>query len=647
YLPATQRIGSKEIVLFDLFNINFVWALSTPDEFCETLFPLLMEEQKKLCLQCETDTQADGTELLNILPRATACSLEKSAQTGSSAPGGLPENEQGVVLFFKGAVAVGAVGLNIALGTVLAESTGFATGVEFNAKIANVFRLHLWGALGVNLEPGKEEVRLAGTSSLKLWDKTVMEGSFKLAASANPSIEFSGLLDLFPDDKSPVKFYTGEQKGKKSPITGRIDKTSILYTGGLHLEIGGFYLGGHTSLLVNGQQNQWISTLKCNDTTMTLLAAMDSEFLVLAGEVDSPIKIGNDITISAASSTTKGPSTTLKFKNTNGLPAFESFRFDGGITIFGNSSKTLIEISSNKFLLETKTKFLSIDSSLTVSGSSLTDIATYKFSGTLDLSEFNCFIEGLLDPFQTKNKSKLDKIRNDVSKYNDKKQKTDYIKNLDEKYNKPGYDGYNYIVPPLSHISYWVNLTYGQNFAQRFGYDVFAPYPRWNQHDVDEVKQYWDYMKDIGGDCSPPQRYDLGRWINGTFNAIVKDVNALENKILEDIRKTANDFNQLFKALHIDTKLSNDINKDFNAIISTTETLNDKIAKCIKEKEMLVKIEEIKFKDLSIATLKSNNFTAYVKYDFLGETKILENGNIDLKNPSELMKTLCDKVLAL
>lgn len=646
YLPDTQRIGHKNIVLFDLFNITFAWALSTPDEFRKTVFPLLIKEQGKYYLPYKADLSKDGDKLLEILPKA-----DKPGETTVSTPGALTQDEQGVVLFFKGAFKVGEFfGVDVALGTVLAESTGLATGVEFNAHIANVFQMHFIGAVKVNPESKTDIFMIAGTSAFKLWGKDVMKGSFELATGNESHIKFSGLLDLFPDElfppnePSPIQLYTGESKGSKSPVIGRMDKKGIYYQGGIHLELGSFYLGGSTELIANEKQNMWELTLSCNNSKIVLEAREKNDLLVLSGWADSAIKIGNDISITAASSGTKGPKTIIRLKRVNGLPVLDSFQFDGAISIFGNSSKTLININHNDFSLYTKTETAGIGSSLKVTGKNLLDIISYHFSGTLDLTKFNNFVEGLLDPFQTNKKDELEKlmgIRKNIADFEKIKSKKAFIEKMDKKYYTKRYVvewGYNYVVPPVIHVEYWKNkkdYLVTQNII-------------YTQEDVRDVRKYWQYRKDLKLKTEDPIRLDPGRWIKGTADGLVDLVNTVENKILKNIKKISNDFNHLLKDLHIDLKQMDQINNIFNQKITELEKLNNELAQCIKDRKMIIKIEQIEYSDLSCKILKSNKFKAKVTYSFLKkEGLVFNNMSVNLLYPERLLRSICQKVLSL
>jgi len=662
YLPAKQRIGSIEIVLFDLFNLNFAWALSTPDEFREVIYPLLIEQQAKDYLPYSSDTGKGASQLLEILPKASSPTIDTSTATSASTPGALKQDEQGIVLFFKGAFKVGELGVDVALGTVLAESTGFATGIVLNAHIANILQMQLWGALKVNTLSEKEKFMLTGTSSFKLWDSYVMKGSFKLAAGSDPLIEFSGLLDLFPDELFPpdkpslIKFYTGEDRGKKAPIIGRMDKTGILYEGGLHLELGSFYLGGSTRLIVSEKLNMWQMNLSCNTTKITLQAREEKDLLVFCGEANSAIKIGNDISITAASSSGKGPLTAISLIKVNGLPILGGFKFDGAITLLGNSSKTLITINDKGFYLDTKTTIVDISSSLTVFGKNLLDIISYNLSGTLELTKFNNMVELLLDPLGLKKENirKKEELENVTKIIGETQKKIDFIKEMDSKYNTAkSIDGFDYVVPPTYHIEYWVNLSrqkyniwnplHWDKIRQQITYNLSGV--KWTPVDVSKVRTYWKYRKDLKLSTTYPPRFNIGRWINGTAEGLVKAVRDLVKHILEDIKNKSNDIHNLLKALKLETKTTQEINELINLTINGLEMLNDEIAQCINEGNMIVRINEIKYNNLSFEKFKSKEFSVEVTVSFLErEPIILNNMDTNMNNPSLLVKSICKAV---
>ncbi len=629
YLPAKQRMGSVDVVLFALFDISFTWAMITPDEFNNTYKP--------------------GSKAIIT-------------------SGIMAQEEQGVVLFLEGAFkVVGEVSINVALINVLNESTGLTTDIEFNTYVADILQLHLWGALKVNPEAKQDMFMLAGASSFKLWDICVMKGSFKLVADSDPLIEFSGLLDLFPDESSPVKLYTGQSKGKKGPAIGHIDKKGILYKGGIHLEAGSFYLGGSTQVIADEKQNIWDITLNCSKTDIKLKVFAENDSLLIKGYADSVIRIGNDISITADSTGLKGPETTIILKRINGLLSLDTFRFDGAISILGNLSNTQININHDQFSLSTKTEIAGIGSILEITGENLLDVSSYNLSGTLDLTEFNKFVEGFLEPFQintTDAINKIGKVDAAVADLVEMQRKKDFIIQMDNKYSKrKGFDGFDYVVPPIFHIKYWVNLSKqkispgpawkvaenlkkADRIRQQETYNLSGI--NWTDEDVKEVKQYWQYRKDLGIETVYPKRNDFDRWIKGTISDLTNKVKNAENNILNEIKNISNNFNHILKDLHIDSIVSDQVNNTFNQTITELKKINDELARCIKNKIMIVRIDEIKYSNLSISALKSKKFTANVTYSFLGrEPSVLNNININPDDPALLITNICKEVLSL
>ncbi|MEO5642725.1 MAG: hypothetical protein ABIQ40_18470 [Bacteroidia bacterium] len=353
FLPASQRIGSKNIMLFEVLEANFAWAYSTPGEFRETVFPLLKEEQKRSGISGKSDTWA-ADEILTIIPDSDKWNNE----------------QDGVVLFLKGGIKISDEFIIEAVtATAIESENGLATGLSLRAKLANVFDLEIAGGLKVNPNSTDTIVELAGKSHLYILGRvSVMRGSFSLGIGAQSHFRFNGMLDLFPDElfggqRSPVQLYSGVTRGYKSDITGIIDNKGInighfntdgtISAAGIHLEIGEFYLGGTTRIISTASHQLWEIKLNFGSAVLSLTADFTKTEtgtdLLFALAMNKPVGIEGFLVFSGTQSGTGASGRLLLFRdNSAGFPLLKEFYLDGAISFLGFSTQLKFSLNERE-----------------------------------------------------------------------------------------------------------------------------------------------------------------------------------------------------------------------------------------------------------------------------------------------------------
>ncbi|MGZ5008652.1 MAG: hypothetical protein ACXWFI_13405, partial [Methylobacter sp.] len=399
FLPESQRIGTSALVLFDILDADFVWALSTPEEFKNKVFPLLIEQQRKSLAENQpgSELQAIGNadELLSIVPNSEHWN----------------DDQQGVVLFLKGRTQIGELFyIDAVSATALTASDGIASGVSIRSRLADIFDMELSGgiAAGPDLPFG-----LAGKSSLTILNNIpVMKGNFSMGVGAQSHLMFTGLLDLFPDElfngsRSPIQLYTGSEKGTKSEITGIVDRNGIVAgrfnndgsvsAAGIHLEIGDFHLAGTTRIVSTAECRQWEIKLVCHDTQLSLNAGLvpveNVTEMRFAINSDKAIGIENLLTISGAEAGTGATGQlVLTYHEHNRTPALTECYLDGVVSLLGLSSSVRVHFDQEGFAAEAASDLGIIRSALRVAGKNFNDVSCFALSGNVGLLNDLCKI---------------------------------------------------------------------------------------------------------------------------------------------------------------------------------------------------------------------------------------------------------------
>ena len=411
FLPESQRIGSKKFVLFEVLEANYVWAISTPGEFKDVVWPLIKQEQARSSVSGPGDTWV-ANELLAIVPGSDKWSSD----------------QDGLVILLKGGVKITD---NFIIDAVsvssLTSGNGLATGMAMRSKLAGIFDMELAG--GIQINPGNSEntFGLAGKAHLKILNMiTVMKGNFSLYAGTKSEFKFNGVLDLFPDElfggnRSPVQLYTGTAKGTKSDFTGIIANSEInighynpdgsISGAGIHLELWEFYLSGTTRVVSTATKQEWEIKLMCYDAQLTLQALFNKtdagNEMYFAVRANQAIGIENILTISGTSPGT-GVSGYLKILQPHNSqhPTLTEFYLDGEIALFGLRSATRINIRQNGFDASLKNNFGILQNDLTISGRNFNNSSDFQLNGSVNILSGALIIELAL-AFQKENNTAI------------------------------------------------------------------------------------------------------------------------------------------------------------------------------------------------------------------------------------------------
>lgn len=410
FLPASQRIGTSSLVLFDVLEANLAWALSTPGEFKEQVYPLLLAEQLKNGRTGINDNWS-ATELLSIIPNSDKWNNE----------------DEGVVLFLKGSVNLAE---QFAIDTVNAVAVtnagGFSAGIAMRSRLAKIFDMELGGGIKLDADSAGFKFGLAGKTTLTIFRRiTVLKGRFLLEAGEQSHFKFYGLLDLFPDElfqggRSPVQLYTGTEKGIKSDITGVIGRNSInvghynadgsISAAGVHLEIGNFHLAGTTRIITSSDKQEWELKLICYGTELALNAGIfaveNGSRIQFSISANTTIGIENLLTISGTEpgSGAEGK-LVFTYRDQSLMPEFTEFYLNGAISLLGLSSSAYLHIKKDEFVIDLNNNLGILDAALKVSGRNFAEASGFMLAGSIGLLGNLCKVGVDLRYFKTPERS--------------------------------------------------------------------------------------------------------------------------------------------------------------------------------------------------------------------------------------------------
>ncbi len=343
YFDVKDRIGSKHLKLFYLFDIDFAWAISTPQEFKEKAYPLLVKKS--------------GSDLPYPHTAESILAIVPNQDNDSGQPEGISNTDQGAVLFLKGALNIGGLlGTDTALAVVVSEELGFATAISFRAHLAKVLKMELWAMNKLNTNGDSYEVfYMAGSSRIEMAGADILKGEFSMhfAKGFNAELDFEGYLDLFPSsiygNSFPIRLFSTESATSPNPakIAGHFGRDKIEMKGGVRFEFGVFKLGGSIEMYEDGKNGKLETTLALLDSTLVLKAAHSGSRLTLSGHA-SPINLAGLIKITGAE-TNGGPSAELQIDNY----VLSKFRLSGQASLFGLVGvKTLVDLNQKGFKLK-------------------------------------------------------------------------------------------------------------------------------------------------------------------------------------------------------------------------------------------------------------------------------------------------------
>ncbi len=165
YLPLNQRIGSKAISLFGIFQGNFTWVLCTPNEYLDQAIPILSKKHSKN----EGHKRQYKAQLLELAPKTDSWT----------------SSVQGIVTSVSGELKISSVfRIKAALISSLTFEDGLYSKTGLMASLGyptkrKLLEMKLLGGFEIN----KDNPHLQGTGSLNILDQPFLSGSYFLSVN--------------------------------------------------------------------------------------------------------------------------------------------------------------------------------------------------------------------------------------------------------------------------------------------------------------------------------------------------------------------------------------------------------------------------------------------------------------------------------
>lgn len=388
YTPENQRMGAVNIILFEIFEANFIWALASPAEFKTRTLPLLIAAQEEMNRDF-ADDHGGADSILKLVPGCENWTSETD----------------GMVSVLKAGIRVhSSLNFDLFTATAFTVETGFSTGFSLRGRVANLFGMKLGGHMKVNPSDQQKPFELGGAAQFLLFEKyLLMQGSFNLQIGSNSAFKVQTLLDLFPDvpgvERSPVQLYTGGGRGRKEEMTGYIAKDGVrigtvqhdgtVTPTGIHLEIGDMHLGGTVLLIAQENRHELEIKFHWGDTEIGVTSHAktieNGEEWRLAVLANKPIGLENIVVISGIHpGTGMSGDLVLHFPN-GGMPFLYRFTLDAQLSLFGLTASTTIHISPQQFSAVLQADLGILKTNLNVRGGDLGNLSTFNLDGNISV----------------------------------------------------------------------------------------------------------------------------------------------------------------------------------------------------------------------------------------------------------------------
>jgi hypothetical protein len=167
-VEVDRRVGDIDLTLFNVLNIEFQCALTTPFEFVDYAY-------KKL----SGLDQSQARQFISILPpKRTGIPATVDAEYTYSP---VTEDSEGLIIFLKGDLEI-ANALVFKTGFGLAATgEGFGMGMQFDGRLTNIFAVHMKGLVAIRKD-GK--FLLSGDSYLRILEQNILSGKFRFSNEA-------------------------------------------------------------------------------------------------------------------------------------------------------------------------------------------------------------------------------------------------------------------------------------------------------------------------------------------------------------------------------------------------------------------------------------------------------------------------------
>ncbi|MCB9232932.1 MAG: hypothetical protein H6581_14810 [Bacteroidia bacterium] len=219
YLPPALRIGTKQMRILNILEMDAAWAFTTPGEFQEVVYPRLLEAYTRE-FPGRQPTASPANELMELF-----AARDEGAE--------INRQETGLVQFFRGGVNLAnGLLLEAAIGVMISGTSGFRTGLSFRGAVNSLVDLRLLGFLKIDPRSQQEVLRVYGKSSLKVFNRSVLDGLFDLSIrkpASDSYFRLGGRIDLFPE---------GFPLQVRGQIAGELSKQRFLIEGAVGFALG-------------------------------------------------------------------------------------------------------------------------------------------------------------------------------------------------------------------------------------------------------------------------------------------------------------------------------------------------------------------------------------------------------------------------
>ncbi|MEQ9092082.1 MAG: hypothetical protein RIE52_13390 [Balneola sp.] len=490
-----------------------------------------------------------------------------------------------------------------------------------------------------------------GSSTLEILEKTYVDWNITASVmEGNPEFKLQGILDVFYIP-GVFRLFSGTGSGMES-ITGTLTKDKLHISGGLQLHFGFVELGGTTNLTLSQADGfQFKTNLKFNaglfaNFNLDLAITKSDHILALDGNSS-----GSVVLIPGFIELTAENKVSLRLNEKD--KTVDEFKLHGRTNLLGDTIRYDILIAYNTFQFYCDINLPLIDISIAGQSSDINDFSKMRFSGTIDVKNINNEIDRLYGSLVDTVGSKINEAKEDIEQVKteqsncnrkinelerekrEKERKLNEIKRIYDSWKGNGSDPdfFNRCVPPVGHVDYWSKHR--------------VPWLPWNyrysRSDVEEVRRYYNYIKDLNLNIREPKKGDdLGRLINSIGELINNTFTTVTQEVTKAIRDVGNAVHHVFAKeildkINVDTSGWDAINKTFNdginAIEESRKVWTELNTKLLQNKPF--EVTEITYKDQSVDLFTHKKVTATVTFKVLGDQQEPVNIELNLDNPIE------------
>lgn len=235
-------------------------------------------------------------------------------------------------------------------------------------------------------------------------------------------------------------------------------------------------------------------------------------------------------------------------------------------------------------------------------------------------------------------KNKLISIK---EKLDEKRRKLNFIVEMDHKWGENGNDpdGYNFCVPPVTHVEYWSKNTI---ITHDWGKS-----PRYTKQELADVQQYFSWKKELGLPAEEPKRHDIEAFLKGAAKAVSTEGLRIFQEASSSIQFVVNELHESFgeelsQILNMNVNDLNDFNTEFNKGLAALDKEAQKWHE-VNQKLLshpLVEIVNIELAKPTLNLLLLKTVSANISFKILGGSHETEL-TLDLKDiEGSIMKSL-------